>query len=447
MRKYFIVLLASFATLAHAWNWKQIDKPETYCSGAFVSESGQTWVLGSNEIYLKSNEQWQLVYEFNLPSSIISRLHSVISVKHNHLALSVNYDDDFFGERNNVLIIVTENGGQSWSSCSFQEIDRQTNFIKDSSDNLYICYNNQLYKSINLGLDWTMIESNLNMNRGAGLGILHDSWFVLSDTSKNLFISTDSGFTWTKKSINSGVSSINGLIVDQNDICLAVYVSSESKYKIVHSTDDGDTWQTSFESADQLYLTGKSNSGHLFSAIIPSTTPDETFIYESKNRGVSWEYQNTIPWAYGCSSFSEFPDGSMLMSANSFLYQSTDEDEGFTEVMFDNSVFLTETDDFYRPAEPFKLNCLLFNKLNNNITDAVLYVILEIEGSFFFAPSFSQNINGYNWTFPPKETTISILQEFPWPGGIGEGEAIFYAGLVSDNLMSNIAKWDFSWGF
>lgn len=78
-----------------------------------------------------------------------------------------------------------------------------------------------------------------------------------------------------------------------------------------------------------------------------------------------------------------------------------------------------------------------------------LFVILDIMGSLFFAPSWT----GFDFTLvdcPPGEQTMNVLPVFSWPEGAGSFDgAVFYAALTDPDITQLIGDWDmwsFGWG-
>ncbi len=81
-----------------------------------------------------------------------------------------------------------------------------------------------------------------------------------------------------------------------------------------------------------------------------------------------------------------------------------------------------------------------------------LFVLLEIAGTYFFAPSFSDfdhYLDAYP-EYPPGETMIEVLPSFPWPEGAGSfSGARFIAALTDPNIQVIVGEMDtfeFGWG-
>lgn len=77
-----------------------------------------------------------------------------------------------------------------------------------------------------------------------------------------------------------------------------------------------------------------------------------------------------------------------------------------------------------------------------------LFVILDVFGQMFMAPSFSE-FDSYQWSFEPGRTDLIVLPEFIWPDNVGSATGlIWYAALVNPEmteLTSEIGVFDFGW--
>ena len=77
-----------------------------------------------------------------------------------------------------------------------------------------------------------------------------------------------------------------------------------------------------------------------------------------------------------------------------------------------------------------------------------MFVILEVYGSMFFAPDFSE-FNYYEPTLDPGSTILEVLPVFSWPTGAGTAEGInWYAGITGADMQSIIGDIDhltFGW--
>ncbi len=80
-----------------------------------------------------------------------------------------------------------------------------------------------------------------------------------------------------------------------------------------------------------------------------------------------------------------------------------------------------------------------------------LFVILDVAGSYYFAPSFDtfDNYLAQYPTFAPGSMTITVLPEFSWPAGTGAfSGCVFYAALTDPavtRLTGVMDSWTFGW--
>jgi len=112
-------------------------------------------------------------------------------------------------------------------------------------------------------------------------------------------------------------------------------------------------------------------------------------------------------------------------------------------------VTLDHPDGTVKPGNLFFIDAEICNTLRHPLTGTLLFAILEIEGSFWFYPSWDSKIDYLEESWNPGITTRVILPEFAWPDGIGTGvNAIFWAALVNPTMTSLIGdydSWEFSW--
>lgn len=75
-----------------------------------------------------------------------------------------------------------------------------------------------------------------------------------------------------------------------------------------------------------------------------------------------------------------------------------------------------------------------------------LFVILDVYGELFFAPSFGDS-DHYTINVLPGRFTLEVLKEFAWPEGAGSAEGItWYAGMTTPEMTDLFGVYD-SWVF
>jgi len=105
--------------------------------------------------------------------------------------------------------------------------------------------------------------------------------------------------------------------------------------------------------------------------------------------------------------------------------------------------------DYFRGGDPFYLNVHLCNT-DSVEYDVPLFVILDVAGALFFAPSFG-SFDKYDVVLPPNQQTMQmVLPEFDWPGGVGTASGInIYAGMTNaqmTQLFGDMDSFTFGWG-
>jgi len=95
--------------------------------------------------------------------------------------------------------------------------------------------------------------------------------------------------------------------------------------------------------------------------------------------------------------------------------------------------------------------CYCNVKVENSqaISGHPLFVVLNVYGSYFFAPSFSPFLDYYNQYFSPPSTTVQVLPSFSWPYSAGNASNIHFYSCVTNpgisQLVSNLADFSFGW--
>jgi len=115
----------------------------------------------------------------------------------------------------------------------------------------------------------------------------------------------------------------------------------------------------------------------------------------------------------------------------------------------DISATIDMPSDYFRPGDDFYVDVYLCN------TDSVeyevpLFVILDVLGQYFFAPTFSE-FDKYDVILPANDMTkVEVLPMFSWPEGAGSASGIvFYAGMTNtqmNQLFGDLDSKTFGWG-
>jgi hypothetical protein len=101
-----------------------------------------------------------------------------------------------------------------------------------------------------------------------------------------------------------------------------------------------------------------------------------------------------------------------------------------------------------------KCSCIAIvcNQEGHTLEGYPLFVLLEVFGSFFFAPSYNQTFDNYlidHPIFSPGETRITVLPEFDWPDITGSADGIKWYGAMTDpqmtKLTGTLGVFNFGW--
>lgn len=106
---------------------------------------------------------------------------------------------------------------------------------------------------------------------------------------------------------------------------------------------------------------------------------------------------------------------------------------------------------FFRPGDICGCHVTVCNASGERLDGYPLFVVLDVFGSYFFAPSFG-DFDSYLEMFPSfdeGETLITVLPEFEWPAGAGNVEGIRFVAALTDpaitELFGSMDIWTFGW--
>ena len=106
--------------------------------------------------------------------------------------------------------------------------------------------------------------------------------------------------------------------------------------------------------------------------------------------------------------------------------------------------------NFYRPGDPCSVEVRICNPSAATYHDVPLFVILDVYGNYYFAPTFS-SYDKYTLTdVHSGMDTMVILPPFDWPTGAGAADGInWYAGMTNKDLtqlFGTYGFYSFGWG-
>ena len=92
---------------------------------------------------------------------------------------------------------------------------------------------------------------------------------------------------------------------------------------------------------------------------------------------------------------------------------------------------------------------ILCNTESETYNEVPLFVLLDVYGAYFFAPSYS-DFDYYTITLEPGAAEKQILPEFAWPANVGSASDIVWLAAMTNaeisELFGAMDTWSFSWG-
>lgn len=105
----------------------------------------------------------------------------------------------------------------------------------------------------------------------------------------------------------------------------------------------------------------------------------------------------------------------------------------------------------FHPGDACSCTAVVCNATGSTLFGYPLFVILDVYGSYFFAPSFGPYDN-YMQQYPEfaaGETMVEVLPAFEWPAGVGSAGGLMWYGALTDpvvtNLFGKLGTWEFGW--
>ncbi len=87
-----------------------------------------------------------------------------------------------------------------------------------------------------------------------------------------------------------------------------------------------------------------------------------------------------------------------------------------------------------KPGEIIYVDAVIWNPTGEIYSDVPLFVILEIYGEYFFAPSFSDRPDYFTVDVGLWQTAVRVLPPFYWPQDLPPGDATWYAAMTTPDL-------------
>ncbi len=109
------------------------------------------------------------------------------------------------------------------------------------------------------------------------------------------------------------------------------------------------------------------------------------------------------------------------------------------------------THDYYA-GDTCSLSVDLYNDTCETMEQYQLFVFLEIDGTYWFAPSwvyFEEGVDSYIVDIQPGVAEMEIIEPFEWPEDAGEYiGALFWAAITTPDateIVGDVDSWSFSW--
>jgi hypothetical protein len=116
-------------------------------------------------------------------------------------------------------------------------------------------------------------------------------------------------------------------------------------------------------------------------------------------------------------------------------------------------VYIDMPSDYFHTGDLCYCYVYVCNGEGRTLKNYPLFVILDVYGTLFFAPSFNTTFDNYlelNPVFLPGITRVDVIPEFYWPAGVGSAAHIYwYAGLTNPEMTTLVGDYDifmFGWG-
>lgn len=116
-------------------------------------------------------------------------------------------------------------------------------------------------------------------------------------------------------------------------------------------------------------------------------------------------------------------------------------------------VTLTMPSDYYRPGDECFVTGTVCNNTGMTLTGFPLLVILDVYGTLFWGPEFTEEFETYLTDYPQyteNETIVNIVPSFTWPDTGTTATGITFYAAVTDPCVSflygDMDSFEFGWG-
>jgi len=104
--------------------------------------------------------------------------------------------------------------------------------------------------------------------------------------------------------------------------------------------------------------------------------------------------------------------------------------------------------DMFGPGNPCYCTVYVCNPGQATYENTPVFMVLDVYGLYFFAPSFT-NFDNYLYDISPGLITVEVLPPFNWPSGAGSASDIYWYAAMTDpemtGLLGNMDTFAFGW--
>ncbi len=102
----------------------------------------------------------------------------------------------------------------------------------------------------------------------------------------------------------------------------------------------------------------------------------------------------------------------------------------------------------FRTGDMCGLDIIVCNPGQASYPGVPLFVILDVYGSYFFGPSFTE-FDFYRVDVSPGTMNMEVLPMFSWPSGTGAADGVLWYAAMTDQaiteLFGELDSWEFGW--
>ncbi|MBN1879376.1 hypothetical protein JW823_04620 [bacterium] len=340
--------------------------------------------------------------------------------------------------------------------------DGLTSIALDSAGVPSICY----YKQSSGSLEYAVLEESgwvlekvLDMQSGTypvtlslDLDQNDNPHIICHDAlSDQVFYGVKNAGQWAIETLTNDCSSSAGvcMILDQSDVPHVLYSRSADYDQFIYATKISDEWvYKNISDFSSGYLPDKItmcfDSDNVLHASFDVHSSYDHALYYGNMADDRWSIQRVNSYSFQYSSIVVDSENTphICYFANGLFHAFSVED---------TYIKLEMPSSYFTPGDRCDCSVKIYYQGDADKFNGNLFVLLEVGGEFYFAPSFS-DFDRYTLVVDSltENQKIEVLQPFLWPEGAGTGTGITWYAAVTDQaatkLVSNLEVWSFGWG-